>query len=77
MDELNMVYDKKGDVLDISIGKPQKAITKEIEENFFVRIDAKTKKIVGFMILSFGKRFQKGKSIPLLADFKLEKAIAY
>jgi uncharacterized protein YuzE len=76
METMNVFYDKKGDVLDVSIGRPKKAITKEIEENVFVRISPKTNKIVGFMILHFQKHFQKGKALPLIADFKLEKALA-
>lgn len=48
-------YDKDGDVLDISIGKPQKAISREIEDDFFVRLDPDTKRIVGFSILNFEK----------------------
>lgn len=65
-------YDKKGDILDISIGKPRKAISEEIREDFFVRKDIKTREIVGFMILNFEKRFDKSlKSIeiPLSAQF--------
>lgn len=49
-EKLNFYYDKDGDVLDISVGKPKKAISEEISEDFFVRRDMKTKKIVGFMI---------------------------
>ena len=65
-------FDKEGDVLDISIGKPRKAISEEIKEDIFVRKNPKTKEIVGFMILNFEKRFKKlGKQqeIPLKAVF--------
>ena len=65
-------FDKEGDVLDISIGKPRKAVSEEIKEDVFVRKDQKTKEIVGFMILNFEKRFKKlGKveEIPLKAVF--------
>ena len=50
-------YDKKGDVLDISIGKPQKAVTEELTEDVFVRINPKLQKVVGFMIMNFTKSF--------------------
>ncbi len=65
-------FDKEGDVLDISIGKPKKAISEEIKEDVFIRKNPKTKEIVGFMILNFEKRFKKlGKTeeIPLKAVF--------
>lgn len=65
-------FDKEGDVLDISIGKPKKAISEEISDDIFVRKDPKTKEIVGFMILNFEKRFKKLgtiQKVPLKAFF--------
>jgi uncharacterized protein YuzE len=44
-------FDKKGDVLDISIGKPKKAISKELGEDIIVRVDPKKKSIVGLQYL--------------------------
>jgi len=63
-------FDKEGDVLDISIGKPKKARSKEIGDDIVVRIDPRTDEIVGFTILNFEKRFEKLKrgekiSVPL------------
>jgi len=69
MESLNIFYDKEGDVLDVSIGEPMPAISKEIENDVFVRVDAKTKKIVGLMILHFEKKFSR--KIPLKAQFAL------
>jgi uncharacterized protein YuzE len=51
-------FDKEGDVLDISIGKPRVAISKELGEDIIVRIDPKKKEVVGFTILNFTKRFE-------------------
>ena len=71
-EKLSFYYDKDGDVLDISVGKPKKAISEEIGEDFFIRRDMKTKKIVGFMMLNFEKRFKKlGKkeTVPIKAVF--------
>ncbi len=66
-------YDKEGDVLDISVGQPQKALSKEISEDFFVRLD-KNGKISGFMLLNFEKRFKtKREEIPIEAEFTLTK----
>lgn len=65
-------YDKDGDLLDISVGKPKKAISTEVMDDFFVRKDVKTGKIIGFSILNFEKWFKGNKSekiIPLTANF--------
>lgn len=67
-------YDKEGDILDITLGKPMKAISKEITEDFFVRLDTSVK-IVGFMMLNFEKRLQQREEmIPVQAEFSLLKA---
>ncbi len=68
--KLMFFFDKEGDVLDISLGKPKKARSKEIGNDIVVRIDPKTDEIVGFTILNFEKRFEKLKkeekiSLPL------------
>ena len=55
-------FDKEGDVLDISIGKPKKAVSKELGEDVVARIDPKNKEVVGFTILNFTKRFEKLKN---------------
>lgn len=67
-----MWYDKEGDVLDVCIGEPQPAISREIEKNIFVRMDPKTQKIAGFMILHFEKKFSgKLPKLPVKAEFAL------
>ncbi|MBI4153897.1 DUF2283 domain-containing protein [Candidatus Woesearchaeota archaeon] len=49
-------YDPEGDILDVNIGKPKAAISREIDDDFFVRIDKNAKKVVGFMVMNFGKK---------------------
>lgn len=76
--EKNLIfsYDKEGDILDISLGKPQKAISEEIEEDVFVRLEPKTKKIIGFMILNFTRKFgtfQRREKLPITGHFEVEK----
>ncbi len=69
---LKFFFDKKGDVLDIAIGKPKQAISREIGNDIIVRVDPKTKEIVGFTILNFEKRFEhkeKGETLPITATF--------
>lgn len=73
---LRFSFDKEADVLDISIGKPTKSISKEIEDDFFVRVDPKTQKVVGFSILNFERWFKNEKDrklIPIKAEFLLAK----
>ena len=61
-EKLRFLFDEKGDILDISIGKPKKAISKELEDDILVRISPKTKRVVGFTILNFRKRFKDTRS---------------
>lgn len=73
---LNFTYDKEGDILDVSLGRPEKAVSEEVSEDIFVRLDPKTKKIIGFMILNFEKRFNRTRKIemlPIIGDFRLAK----
>lgn len=72
--QLNFIYDQEGDVLDIAIGASQAAITKEVDDDVFVRMNKKTNAVVGFMILNFSKRFKQDKrasSIPVTGNFEL------
>lgn len=45
-------------MLDICIGKPRKAISKEIGNDIAVRIDPESGEVLGFTILNFTKRFK-------------------
>ena len=74
---LRFSFHKETDILDISIGLPKKAISKEVEDDFFVRVDPKTNKIIGFSILNFQKWFKNEKDkkiIPIKANFLLTKS---
>ena len=67
-------YDKKGDLLDISLGKAKKAISTEVEDDFFIRKDIKSGEVIGFSILNFEKWFQGEKDVrevPLSGSFHL------
>ena len=59
--KLKFFFDKKGDILDIAVGKPKEAISREIGNDVIIRIDPRTKEIVGFTILNFEKRFEHQK----------------
>lgn len=73
--KLNFSYDKVGDILDISLGKPQKAISEEVKEDFYVRLNPKTHQVVGFMILNFIRHSQKKEvsEIPVVGTFDLDR----
>ncbi len=71
--QLTFFYDKKGDILDISVGKPRKAVSLEIETDVFIRLDNK-KRIIGFMLLNFEKRcasLKNVKALPIQAEFNM------
>jgi len=70
--EIRMAYDDEGDILDISMGDPEKAISKEIEDDFFLRVNSVSGEVVGFSILNFRKWFKDAKDIktlPIKAEF--------
>ena len=72
---LNIWFDKKGDFLQLTIGKPVKGFFKEIGNDMLPRVDAKTGKVIGFSILNFSKRFDKlkeTKSIQLPLGIELK-----
>ena len=78
--ELIFGYDKEVDVLYISLGKPQKGMQYlELNNNQILRVDPKTKEIVGITIMDFSKQFS-GKNyfskVPITASFLPDEKIA-
>ena len=74
---LSFAYDKEGDILDIAIGRPKAAISREIADDVFVRFDTKSRKVIGFSILNFTKWFtdlDDARSIPVPARFSLSRS---
>ncbi len=70
---LNLFYDRKGDVLYISIGSPKDAISKEVNDDMLIRVQPDTEKVVGFTILNFAERFsdlKKEQFVPIKAQFE-------
>ena len=57
--KLNIWFDKEGDFLELTVGKPVKGFFREIGNDMLERVDAKTGKVIGFSILNFSKRFDK------------------
>lgn len=56
--DIEFDYDEEADVLYISFGKPREAITEE-RGNIGIRIDEKTKEVVGLTVIEFLKTFGK------------------
>ena len=64
--EIRIVYDDEGEILDISLGEPEEAVSKEVEDDFFLRINPASGEIVGFSILNFRKWFKDAKDTKIL-----------
>lgn|GEM_PF-1423830 len=50
---------KKGIVLDISIGDPREAISKEVGGDILIRVDPRTNEVLCITILNFENRFEE------------------
>jgi len=69
---LRISYDKGADVLYLVFGNPRKGIDEEVSPGVFLRIDDKTRRPNGIMIIDFEKRFSRPitESVPIdLAEF--------
>lgn len=66
-------YDSFGDVLYSFIDKPRPAKSIEMDGGILLRMDVKTKEIVGFTVLDYKKRKKSGKlnKIPYFEDSML------
>ena len=58
MEKIELEYDEEADVMYISFGEPKEAVTEEIG-NIALRIDGRTREIVGLTIIEFMKTFGK------------------
>ncbi|MBI4823897.1 MAG: DUF2283 domain-containing protein [Nitrospirae bacterium] len=64
--EIKIAYDDEGDILDVSLGEPKEAISKEVEADFFLRVSPVNGEVVGFSILNFRKWFKDAKDVKTL-----------
>ena len=65
-------YDREADVLYLSVGKPQRAKTVEIGEDFVLRLHPKTGEVIGMTIVDFTRHFPKlktGLKLPVNGSF--------
>ena len=60
--EIQFHYDREADVLYLSIGKPQRAKTVEMGDDFILRLHPKTGEVIGMTIIDFTRHFPKLKT---------------
>jgi hypothetical protein len=76
---LRFSYYPPSDELNIHFGEPRPAISKEIDDGVYLRLDPQTREIVGLTLLHFRRRFGRAKAkplsfaLPVLANIKLSK----
>ena len=65
-------YDKEGDVLYLTIGEPQEAVSREMGNDILLRVHPETGKILGLTVLNFVSRFSNlAHEQPLPVQMKL------
>jgi len=57
--EFDITYDSEHDILMVTIGSPQEAITEQTGDQVYCRLDPDTLKVVGFSITAFKRLFLK------------------
>jgi uncharacterized protein YuzE len=55
--EVRFHFDREADVLYLSVGKPQKAKSIEVGEDFVLRLHPKSGQAIGLTIINFAKHF--------------------
>ena len=75
--KLTLSYDKDADVLYMSFGAPQKAISEESEEGILIRRHPDTREVVGVTIIDFEKRFSSLQQLPITLEETLLFSKAY
>ena len=55
--EITVWFDKEGDYLEITFGKPKRGYFKEIRDDVLQRIDSGTSETLGFAFINFSKHF--------------------
>ena len=68
MDEVavSLDYDRKSDVLYLSVGEPQPALSEQVEEGVLLRTVPETGEVVGLTVLNFKQRSRESPpSVPV------------
>ena len=70
-------YDSEADIFELVEDPSKEYVSREIEHGFFLHLDPKTGRIVGFALHHFSQRYtDRPKSIPLIPNFKLKETAA-
>jgi uncharacterized protein YuzE len=59
IDEVEVSYDRDGDVLYLSLGDPRPAVTRGEKNGLLVRTDPETHQVVGLTVLDYEKNFRQ------------------
>ena len=57
--EISVWFDREGDYLEITFGKPKRGYFKEVEEDLLQRVDSETGEVLGFAFINFTKHFER------------------
>ncbi len=69
---MRLRYDPKLDLLEVSIGEPQEAVSEEVSDDIFFHFRPDTDKVVGFTVLNLRRRFELSEQVailPIVASF--------
>ena len=64
-------YNREGDFLEISVGRPTKCFATEIEPGIFIRRDEETEEVKGIGILDFRKKTKQVNNVELNLPVKV------
>lgn len=64
--EMRMIYDDVGNILNVSLCVPVEAVSREMDDDFFVRFEPDSGEVVEFSILNFKKWFTDSKDEKVL-----------
>jgi uncharacterized protein YuzE len=53
---MHLDYDKEADVLYVTLGKPRKAISRDVGDDVLLRLDPETGEVVGMTLLNLSSR---------------------
>lgn len=80
--ELTFSYHPASDELNIHLAEPRPAISKEISDEVYMRVDRETGQIIGLTVMHFQARFGRRKSpdlsfaLPIVARLTAKKKAA-
>ena len=55
--KINFSYDEDADVMYFYVGRPRRAKTVEVGDDFVLRLDPRTGRVIGLTVVDFSKHF--------------------